>query len=164
MTVRRFIQIRLQHETVLVYFVWVVRNEPDSRRECVLSHNIPLDIQRLAIIRGQVIDRRLLVCLLRRDLLPSARLLLLLWYVGLCSHSIVIVIILFVFVHLSMVLLPRMVGDGRHFDRLPLFWLVLYRRNTYVRRHGIRWVGQGPVARGWLALAPVREDRLLVAH
>ena len=45
--------VRMQDEAVLVYFVWVVRNEADSGRKCVLRDYVALYVLRAAKSRGR---------------------------------------------------------------------------------------------------------------
>ena len=43
--VGRLVEIWVQNERVLVYFVGVVRNKPYSGSECVLSDDVTLDVE-----------------------------------------------------------------------------------------------------------------------
>ena len=71
-TVGRFIEIRLQHEAVLVDLVGVVWHVADSRRKCILCDYVSLDVERLSIVWSDVVHRCLLLSLLSWKLVSLA--------------------------------------------------------------------------------------------
>ena len=50
MAVRRLINVRMQYEAILIDLVRIIRNVSDSGSKGVLSHHVPLDVQRFALI------------------------------------------------------------------------------------------------------------------
>ena len=70
--VRRFVQVRLQHEAVLINLVRIVWYVADSSRKCILGDHISLDVERLSIVRRNVVHSGLLLSLLSWKLVSLA--------------------------------------------------------------------------------------------